>query len=331
MKPFEYANPETETEALDLLNDHRAETAVLAGGTDLIGLMQRDLLSPKRVVDIKNVRSMHGISRADDGVLVGTLTTLEEALESPLLAGHCSLMDVIDGHRAIQIQQMGTIGGDLCHLPNCWFFRNGYGLLATQNGQSLVAEGDNRYHAILGNRGPAKFVSASRFAPAMIAWSARVRIIGPGPQDEEWLPLEYFYVTPKTARQGITALKPGQLISHVWLPEPQNTRSAAYEVLQSRGLDRPLASAAACLDVEGGTVRAARIAMGHVAPVPWLARDASQAIVGRQMNEETARLAGDAAVAAATPLSGNEYKVTIAATAVKRAVLRAADMLEGGL
>ena len=85
----------------------------------------------------------------------------------------------MDGIRAIQMQQSGTIGGDLCHLPNCWYYRNGHGLLAMQDGESLVAAGDNRYHAILGNTGPAKFVSASRFAPATVAWGAKVRVIGP--------------------------------------------------------------------------------------------------------------------------------------------------------
>ena len=142
MRPFEYANPQTEPEALDLLNDHDANTAVLAGGTDLISLMREDLLAPKRVVDIKNVESMQGIRQDGDGVLIGALTTLEEAMESPLLAEHRSLLEVCHGVHAIQIQQMGTIAGDLCHLPNCWFYRNGYGLLGMPNGDSLVASTD---------------------------------------------------------------------------------------------------------------------------------------------------------------------------------------------
>ena len=331
MKPFEYARPETEAEALDLLNDHEADTAVLAGGTDLVTLMKRELVSPKRVVDIKRIASMRGVTRAEGGILVGALTTLEDAFESPLLANHSSLLQVVDATRAIQIQQTGTIGGDLCHLPNCWYFRSGYGLLGLEKGDSLVEAGENRYHAIFGNRGLAKFVSASRFAPAMIAWGARVRIIGPSADQEEWLPLEYFYITPRTARQSVTALKPGQLISHIWIPEADGTQSASYEVLASEGLDWPLGAAASCIEIEGGVVQNARIVMGHVAPVPWVAREAAQAILGHPMGEETAELAGRAAVAAATPLSKNGYKVQIAKTAVKRSLLRAAGMLEGGL
>lgn len=331
MRPFEYANPQTEAQALELLNEHNAETAVLAGGTDLVSLMKRDLLAPKRIVDIKNVPSMRGVKSVSDGVVIGALTTLEEMLADPQLAGHRSLLNVVDGIRAIQMQSTGTIGGDLCHLPNCWYFRNGYGLLGMQDGASLVAAGDNRYHAVFGNHGPAKFVSASRFAPALISWGAKVRVIGPGPEQAEYLPLEYFYVAPKSAQQGVTVLQPGQLISHIWLPQASNLHSATYEVLQTEGLDWPLAAAAVCLDVYDGVVRDARITLGHVAPTPWVSREAAQSLIGRPLIEETAQLAGDTAVARATPLSNNAYKVQLAKTAVKRALLRATDQLEGGL
>ena len=223
MRSFEYANPRTEAEALELLNEPASpgtalETAVLAGGTDLVSLMQHDLLAPRRVVDIKNVSTMSGIEETDDGVVIGALTTLEQMAESWLLAPYKSVLHVIEQTHSIQIQSRGTVGGDLCHLPNCWYYRNGYGLLGYQEGKSLVEAGDNRYHAILGNRGPAKFVNASRFAPALIAWGARVRIIGPLANQEEWLPLDTFYISPKLESQGVTVLKPGQIVSHVWLP-----------------------------------------------------------------------------------------------------------------
>lgn len=327
MKSFEYARPETEAEAIQFLGEHAGNTAVLAGGTDLTSLMRAELLTPSRVVDLKHIPSLHEVTRVADGIQIGSLVTLSELADHPLLAGYRSLFDVIDGVRAIQVQDSGTIGGDLCHLPNCWYFRSGYGLLAMENGESLPETGDNRYHAILGNGGPAKFVNASRFAPALIAWGARVRIIGPGPDQAEWLPLEYFYVTPRTNGQGNTVLKPGQLISHIWLPEVTDVASATYEVIQMEGLDWPLAAAGVTVRVEGGTVRQASIVMGHVAPVPWIAQEASRSLLGQPLNEETASLAADIAVARATPLSMNEYKVQLARTAVKRALLKAVDKL----
>ena len=350
MKAFEYARPETEAEAVEFLGTNAGQTAVLAGGTDLVSLMKAELVTPSRVVDLKRIPSLREVTRVEGGVQIGSLATLSDLAQHPLLGGYRSLFDVIDGVRAIQVQGSGTIGGDLCHLPNCWYFRGGYGLLGMENGVSLPETGDNRYHAIFGNSGPAKFVNASRFAPALIAWGAKVRVISkveersskvegqkslsltPQPSTlnlhEEWLPLEYFYISPKTNVQGNTVLKPGQLISHVWLPDAGNMTSATYEVLQTEGLDWPLASAGVCVDVEGGLVRRASIVMGHVAPVPWLANDAARLLIGQPLNDDTAGMVADAATSNATPLSMNDYKVQLARTAVKRALLKAVGKLD---
>jgi xanthine dehydrogenase YagS FAD-binding subunit len=327
MTNFEYACPETEQEAVEFLGEHRGETAVLAAGTDLAALLKSRVVKPRRVVDITRIESLRGVEPNGDGVLIGALTTLEDIHDSPLLADYPCLRDVVDGIRAIQIQQNGTLGGDLCHLPNCWYFRNGYGLLAREDGRSLADEGDNRYHAVFGNSGPAKFISASRFAPGLVAWDALVRIVGPGPKDETWLPLEEFYVAPKTERQGVTALQPGQLITHVQLPLAEQRLSATYEVLEMQGLDWPLAAAACTLELDVGVVRRAKVVLGHVAPTPWVSDLAASALIGQPVTPETAELAGQAAVSEATPLWNNEYKVQLAKTSVKRALLRATNQL----
>lgn len=327
MTNFEYACPKTEQEAVAYMAEHDGNTAVLAGGTDLVRLLENSLLKPSRVVDITGVESLRGVHPTADGVAIGALTTLEEIVDSPYLADYPSLGDVVKGIRAIQVQQNGTIAGDLCHMPNCWYYRKGYGLLALDNGVSLPHEGDNRYHAIFGNLGLAKFVSASRFAPALIAFNAQVRIIGPHTQDETLLPLRDFYVTPRTERHGISVLKPGQLVSHVLVPHAERRVSATYEVLETEGLDWPLAACAATLDIQQGIVRSASIVLGHVAPTPWVSAAASSELIGKPVTIETAHAAGVAAVRDATPLSHNEYKVQLAQTAVKRAILRASGQL----
>ncbi|MBX3441913.1 MAG: FAD binding domain-containing protein [Planctomyces sp.] len=325
MRNFEYAAADSEADALSLLADHPGETAILAGGTDLVSLLQKELVNPRRVVDISRVSELKAIEPTDDGgVRIGALATLEELLASPLAAEYPSLRDVASAIRAIQIQQYGTIGGDLCHLPNCWYFRKGYGLLGDSNGRALSEEGDNRYHAIFGNRGRAKFVSASRFAPSLIAWDASVRIAGPAAGEEAWLPLEQFFVTPKGDQQGVTRLAPGQLITHLELTPAAGRLSGAYEVLEMSGLDWPLAAAASTLEMEGGVVSRAKIVLGHVAPTPWVSHPAADVLRGQPITEATAELAGEAAVSEASPLKDNEYKVRLAKTAVKRSLLRAA-------
>ncbi|MGQ0636551.1 MAG: FAD binding domain-containing protein [Planctomycetaceae bacterium] len=329
MISFDYARPQTEAEAVEMLQAYDGQTAILAGGTDLFNLLRADLIAPRRVVDLKNIASMQGVSLASGGLLLGALTTLDELRAHPLVQPYESLAQIIDEIHAIQIQAMGTLGGDLCLHPNCWYYRNGYGLLGLKDGESLVAQGRNENHAVFGNRGLAKFVSASRFAPPLIAWGAKVRIVGPAPDQAQLVPLEYFYLTPKTPQQSFTILQPGQLLTHVWLPEVDaSLASASYEVLQLEGLDWPLAAAAVCLSGSAGVVHEARVVLGHVAPTPWVSSSAAEALAGREINRETASAAADAAVASATPLSENGYKVQIARTAVKRAVLRAARQLE---
>ena len=334
MKSFEYARPTTEAEAVEFLNPIHGSTTILAGGTDLTSLLRAELLIPSRIVDLKTIPSLSEVTSVDGGVQIGALATLGDLVKHPTVGRYRSLLDAIDGIRAIQIQSSGTIGGDLCHLPNCWYFRNGHGLLGFKNGVSLPESDDNRYHAIFGNSGPAKFVNASRFAPAFLAWGAKVRVVGPSSTetadatksatvDANWIPLEYFYITPKTTGQGNTVLKPEQFVSHVWLPDAGRLSSATYDVMQLEGLDWPLASASVCMDLDGGLVRDAKIVMGHVAPVPWVAGEAARSLIGRPFNEDTAEMAADVAVSGATPLSMNEYKVQLARTAVKRALLRA--------
>src|SRR3954464_2924800 len=143
MRPFEYARPETEAEAVEFLSEHNGHTAVLAGGTDLLNLLKQDVLRIQRVVDIKHVPSLMDIVPENGGVKIGALVTLADLQQHALAADYRSLIDVIEGVRAIQIQCTGTIAGDLCLHPNCWYYRNGYGLTAWQNGESLVAAGDN--------------------------------------------------------------------------------------------------------------------------------------------------------------------------------------------
>lgn len=329
MKNFEYAQPTTEAEAVQLLSDGSRTTEVLAGGTDLVGLMKRMVVSPDRLVNICEIDSLKGIESADDGgVRIGAAVCLDQVLYHAGLNACPSVKQVIQGISSLQLQAQGTLVGELLRRPNCWYFRNGHGLLA-DNGRRIV-EGDNRFHAILGNRGPAKFVSASRLAPALITLDARVRIIGPEPGQEQIVPLADLYRTPASDAQRETTLQPGQLVTHVILPPHGSDRlSAANEIRHGEGPDQPLAAAAVCLEVAAGTIRRARIVLGQVAPVPWDAVAAAEAVLGLPVDEATAELAGDRAVVGAIPLSDNEYRIQLARVAVKRAVLKAGGLDTG--
>ncbi|HVU88225.1 MAG TPA: FAD binding domain-containing protein [Pirellulales bacterium] len=328
MKPFEYAAPTDATGVLELLDDDAEATALLAGGTDLVPLMAKMIVTPRRVVNITEVASLRGISADSQGVSIGATTTLDELFDSPELDQFPSIRQAIDGINSDTLRAQGTIGGELLQRPQCWYFRGGHGLLA-ESGKRIV-EGDSRYHAIFGNAGPAKFVSPSRIAPALIALGAQVRIIGPSDQEQATIPVEALFRTPRDGRQREHVIGPNQLLTHILLPA-RGLANATYEVRQSAGPDFPLVGAAASLRIDNGVVRDATIVLGQVAPTPWVSYAAAQAIIGQPVDFDTASAAGEAAIEAATPLADNAYKVRLASVAVRRAILRAAGLETGGI
>ena len=329
MNNFEYAQPTTESEAIELLSASNQSTAVLAGGTDLVGLMKRMVVTPDRLVNITEIDSMRHIeSDSLDNTWIGAAVHLDEFVENALTDRFPSVKQVIQGISSIQLQCQGTVGGEILRRPCCWYFRDGHDLLADRG--RVVLEGDNRYHAIMGNRGPAKFVSASRLAPALISLGAKVRIIGPDPDAEQVIELEALYRTPRDSNETETILSQGQLVTHLILPPDDGRLSAAYEVKHGEGPDQPLAAAAVAMQVESQIVKDAKVVLGQVAPTPWISADAARAIVGKTVTEETATHAGIEAIAGAMALSQNGYKIELTQVAVKRAILRAAGMDTGG-
>ena len=324
MQAFEYARPRSAQEAVHLLGGTGGDAAALAGGTDLLSLMKDGVATPKRLVSLQHLTEMKGISyRGESGLRLGALATLEELMDNAAVREHYpALVEAADGVRSPQIRSTGTVGGDLCQRPRCWYYRAGYGLLATYNGKPLVPEGDNRYHAILGNSGPAYFVSPSSLAPILIALNAHMKIHGPeGVRD---ISVKNFFVTPQHEGELEHALQPGEIVTEIIVPHPGDVKMAVYEVRQKEALDWPLAAAAVVLKLDGGNVQSATVVLGQVAPVPWPSPQAAEALNGKAVNEDVAWAAGQEALIEAKPLSRNAYKVQLARVAVKRAILRAA-------
>ena len=195
MNAFEYANPSTKEQAVQLLGTQWGETEVLAGGTDLLSLMKDFGTTPKRLVDIKDIREFQGIDYiTNSGLRLGATSVLGELIEHPVVQkDYRSLVQAAQGVRSTQIQSFGTVGGDLCQRPRCWYFRNGFGYFPKDDGgRDLIRNGENQYHAILGNSGSACFVSASSLAPALVALAAKFRIFG----NQGWreVPAEKFFL-----------------------------------------------------------------------------------------------------------------------------------------
>jgi xanthine dehydrogenase YagS FAD-binding subunit len=324
MKAFEYASPATKEQAVSLLGAQWGETEILAGGTDLLSLMKEYLSTPKRVVNIKEIKEFQGIRYSPTaGLRLGALATLEELLDNPAVKKeYAALADAADGVRSQQIRNFGTVGGDLCQRPRCWYFRSGFGYFPKgDGGEDLVAQGENRYHAILGNSGPAYFVNPSSLAPALIAFNAKIRLFGAKGWRE--VSAEQFFVIPKSENEREYVMKSDEILGEIIVPPAKGLKSATYEVRQKEALDWPLAAASVALKMNGKTVQEARLVLGHVAPIPWRCPDAEKALAG-QSGEGSASEAAKLALKDAKPLSQNSYKVQVARVALKRAILQAA-------
>jgi xanthine dehydrogenase YagS FAD-binding subunit len=322
LKAFAYVNAANEREAVAALAPERGRILPMAGGMDLLALMKDFIVSPERIVNIKNLDA--SITAVEGGLRIGAAAKLVDLTEH---AGarklYPALVTAADEVGTPQIRNMGTVGGNIMQRPRCWYFRNEeFHCLKKGGSRCFAVDGENQYHAIFGD-GPCHIVHPSNLAVPVIAYGGRFRVAGPGGARE--IDAGEFFQLPHVNLYGETVLQPNELLTHVILPSP-GQRSATYEVRFKQSHDWPLALAAVNLTIDGEVVKAARVVMGAVAPIPWRVPAAERALVGRTITEATAAEAAAAAVAGAKALSGNAYKIQIAKTAVKRAILKAAGL-----
>lgn len=317
MKSFEYAAPASLDEALALLGESWGDTEIHAGGTDLVTCLKQGLVAPKRLVSLRNITELSGVEPQGETLRIGAMTSLKAVAAHPEVVKHFpAIASAIRGIGSEQMINMGTLGGDLCQRPRCWYYRTGHGLFGEENGISLVEAGDNRYHAIFGNSGRAKFVSASSLGPVLASLGAMLSVKGPAGERE--IAASEFFRVPEDDTQRETALAPNEVLLSISLPL-KGLKNACYEVRHRHGLDWPYVAAAVALG-EGF----ASVVLGHVAPTPWNRPEAAEALASGNVDEAAAAKAGELAAIGATPLSGNAYKVQLVKAAVKRAALAAA-------
>jgi xanthine dehydrogenase YagS FAD-binding subunit len=286
--------------------------------------MKDYIATPDVLVNVKSLPA--GIAVPAQGLaVIGAAATLTDVAEHAALGkAYPALTEAAAGVGTPQIRNLGTVGGNLMQRPRCWYFRNEeFHCLKKGGARCFAVEGENQYHAIFGG-GPCHIVHPSSLAVPAIALNARFRVSGPAGQRE--VPASEYYQLPDRNLYGETVLAPNELLTHVVLPAPGAARSATYEVRFKQSHDWPLAMASVALSMKGQTVAGARIVMGAVAPVPWRSEAAEAALAGKAISEQAASAAADAAVTGARPMTQNAYKVQIARTAVKRAILKAAGI-----
>ncbi len=324
MKPFAYVNPANEKEAVAALSKEHEKSMPIGGGQDLLARMKDYVTEPDRVVNVKNLDAT--VTHVSGGLRIGSAMKMVDVAE------HAEIGRMYPAVAAAalevgtpQIRNQGTVGGNVNQRPRCWYFRNEEFICYKKGGnRCFTPECENQFHAIFGD-GPSYIVHPSSLAVPFVAYDATFRLLSP--RGERMVKAaDYFTMPTKENVKRENVLEPDELLTHVILPAPGALKSGHYEVRYKTSHDWPIAFATVLLSMNGSSVQGARIVMGAVAPVPWRAQAAEQALTGKTVTPETAAAAAEAALKGAEPLSRNAYKVQVAKTAVERAILQAAGL-----
>ena len=320
MKSFEWVDARSIDEAAALLAATSAREPVVAkaGGMDLLDLMKEGIVAPARVVNLKLIPSLGGVQIDTSGMRLGALATLAEIERHDGIRSHYRAVAEAAAHAATpQVRNAATIGGNLLQRPRCWYFRNDHFHQVAKADHS-----EHQHHAIFENE-QTVLVHASTLATALLAYDASVHLaLGSG--SCRAIELKDFLLPASMERDRDTIIANGEILTHVSVPAIQpNTRCAYHKQTERDSYDWPICDVAVVLQMKDAFVANAKIVLGWVAPTPRRAVASEELLVGREINEQSATEAAAAAVAAATPLAKNFYKVDVLKAVVKRTILSA--------
>ena len=320
MTPFRMEDAESAEHAASMLKAELSLARPLAGGTDLLAEIKEGVVEPETLVNLASVGSLSGIAFTEDGVNIGAMTTLADlANDERTERDYPALAQAVASVATPQIRNVGTVGGNLCQRPRCWYYRSPLFDCRKKGGDICFAvEGSSKYHAILGGV-DCYIVHPSDLAPVLVALDANANIVGPNGQ--RTLPLEKFFVGPERNLESETALEAGEIVTSVFVPKPaQGQRSVYLKARERQTQEFALASVAASLQVRDGAVERAAIVLGGVAPTPWRAVHSEDALHGASVSELDPEAIGQMAVRDAEPLRDNQFKIRLAASLVARAL-----------
>lgn len=320
MKNFAHIKPQNLKEAGQLPGDNWKDVLPYAGGTDLLGLMKDGIENPDKLIDLKALPGMDKITYTPGkGLKIGALVTIAEIAEHELINKKYTVLGQAAKEVASpQLRSQGTIGGNLCQRPRCWYFRGEFHCLRKGGDVCYAVEGENKYHCIIGG-GPCFIVHPSDTAVALLALDAGVTVFS-GKKSRQ-IPLKEFFVLPEKLVTRENILKPGEIVTEIQVPDvPAGTRSG-YLKLKERGVwDFATVSAAAVLQVQQNIVKAARITLGGVAPIPWWEKHVSSQLKGMTTPLKNLEQIVSGALKDAEPLEQNAYKVSMARNLIKRLI-----------
>jgi xanthine dehydrogenase YagS FAD-binding subunit len=332
MKAFEWISPTSITDAVSALKSAPAPDDIddaarpIAGGQDLLTTMKDYITRPARVVNLKGIRGLDKIVEDGKGGLrIGALVTLAQLEEHPFV--HRNFPGLAEAAHSVatpQIRNLGTVGGNLCQRPRCWYFRLEDVVCLKKGGsECYAATGENKYHAILGG-GPSYIVHPSDLAPMLVALGGSVSVVGA--EGKRSVPLDKFFTLPSDGNlRRENVLKNDEIITEIHVPASKFAAHSTYLKFKERdSMDFAIASVAAAVATGANkTISEARLVLGGVAPIPWRVPKAEAALIGKTMNSEVLFTAARIALEGAKPLEKNAYKIPLTQTLVRRALAKA--------
>jgi xanthine dehydrogenase YagS FAD-binding subunit len=318
---FELYQPASIDDALRLLDKFGADALVLAGGLDSMDWLKDRLKRPKAVVDLAQIKELHGIKEAGGGLEIGAMTPLTEVVKHPVVREKFSiLMQAAELVASPQIRNQGTLGGNVSQDTRCWYYRGGWNCYRA-GGNICYADTPtaiNREHAIF-DADRCVAVNPSDTAPALVALDAQMVIRGP--KGERVVNAEEYWIGPGIDITRMNVLRPNELLIAIRIPATMAGAQFYFEKVRDRQVwDFPLVNVAAAIKPNGANIGEARLVVNAVAAIPRRLKNVEAAIMGKPRNEETAKMAGDLAVQGAQTLRHNGYKVPLMRNLVKRAV-----------
>lgn len=328
MKSFSSANPKTVAEAVKLLG--KGNAAPVGGGSDLLGMVKERLVTPDVLVNLRSIPAMAEVKEQGEEVAIGGLIALSALAEHPLIRQrYAVLAEAASVVGTPQIRNAGTLAGNVCQRPWCWYFRNGFPCYKNGGKTCFSVVGENEFHAIFGG-GPSYIVHPSDTAVALLALDAKFKIAGPS--GERIVPAAEFFALPSKDPARENVLAHNEILTEVRLPAykgwtfttPYSTthgsslRSVYHKELDRESWTHAIVSVAIALEMKGDACQKAHIVLGGVAPIPWRVPKVEAMLEGQRITADLAAQAGKIAVEGAKPLAKNGYKVKLTETIVKR-------------
>jgi xanthine dehydrogenase YagS FAD-binding subunit len=324
MHPFTYIRAATAAEAVSGVIAGGTGAQFLAGGTTIYDLMKLNIERPTHLVDVTRLEDLNGIDTDGAELVFGALARMSDvAAHSQIVAEYPAISESLWRAASQQIRNMATLGGNLLQRTRCAYFRGGEPFPCNKRkpGSGCAAQqGIDRGHALLGGSDACIAVYPGDLGIALVAFDARIDVLGP--EGQRTIGVEELHREPGISPDIETTLGPGELILRIRVPKTAAGRASTYHKIRDReSYAFALASAAVALDMEGDTVRAARIAIGGLATRPWRARAAEQALHGRVLTPRAAREAGEAALQGAKPGHENAFRIELGARTIADALM----------